>query len=114
MYGETFYGRHTAQHQLLIKLSSEQQRCWSDCADAQADLCLCCFRIWRKRRFRMTWLNWKKDSKLFLQDGKCFPIKADGDFANTTFCSFMRAKNVTAWDVDRRIRSRPSRAYETP
>ena len=22
--------------------SSEQQRCWSDCADTQADLCFCC------------------------------------------------------------------------
>ena len=28
--------------ELLHYLSSEQQRCWSDCAEAQADLHLCC------------------------------------------------------------------------
>ena len=31
-------------------LSSKQQRCWSDCADAQADLHLCCSH---KTRFRI-------------------------------------------------------------
>ena len=38
-------------------LSSEQQRCWSDCADAQADLHICTFfvRIWHRTHFRMTW-----------------------------------------------------------
>ena len=30
---------------ILYYLSSEQQRCWSDCADAQADLYLCCSHI---------------------------------------------------------------------
>ena len=30
------------QVQMSYYLNSEQQRCWSDCADAQADLHLCC------------------------------------------------------------------------
>ena len=33
----------------LYYLDSEQNRRWSDCADAQADLCLCCFAYGRKR-----------------------------------------------------------------
>ena len=35
---------------------SEQQRCWSDYADAQADLCLCCLYM-AKTGFLMTWLK---------------------------------------------------------
>ena len=33
-----------------------KQRHWSDCADAQADLCLCCSHV-HKTGFLMTWLN---------------------------------------------------------
>ena len=36
--------------------SSEQQRCWSDCVDAQADQHLCCSHR-HKTGFLMTWLN---------------------------------------------------------
>ena len=36
-------------------VSSKQQRCWSDCADAQADLHLCCSHT-AKKGFFMTWL----------------------------------------------------------
>ena len=31
--------------QVLYYLMSEQQRCWSDCADAQAEVHLCCLHI---------------------------------------------------------------------
>ena len=41
--------------EVLYYLSSEQQRCWSDCAEAQADLCLCCSHM-AKTGFLMTWL----------------------------------------------------------
>ena len=38
-------------------LGSEQQRCWSDCLDAQADLRLCCSRM-AQTGFLMIWLIW--------------------------------------------------------
>ena len=41
----------------LHYLGSEQQRRWSDCADAQADLRLV-VRIWHKTRFLMARLSW--------------------------------------------------------
>ena len=41
--------------EVLYYLGSEQQRCWSDCADAQADLHLCCLHM-AKTGFLMTWL----------------------------------------------------------
>ena len=40
---------------VLYYLTSEQQRRWSDCADAQADLRLCCSHM-AKTGFFMTWL----------------------------------------------------------
>ena len=36
---------------------NEQQRRWSDCADALADLCLCCSHM-AKAGFVMMWLRW--------------------------------------------------------
>ena len=42
---------------VLYFLNSEQQRCWSDCADAQADLPLCCSRM-AKTGFLVTRLNY--------------------------------------------------------
>ena len=47
--------------EVLYYLVSEQQRCWSDCADAQADLRLCCSHM-AKTGFLMTWLIWKLKS----------------------------------------------------
>ena len=41
--------------EVLCFLSSEQQRCWSDCANAQADLHLCCLHR-HKTGFLTTWL----------------------------------------------------------
>ena len=35
--------------EVLYYLGSEQQRCWSDCADAQADLHLCCAHYGKTR-----------------------------------------------------------------
>ena len=43
--------------EILYYLSSEQQRRWSDCADAQADLRICC-RIWHKTHFLMALLKY--------------------------------------------------------
>ena len=45
-----------------IILSSEQQRCWSDCANAQADLHLCCSHM-AKTGFLMTRLILRKSTK---------------------------------------------------
>ena len=41
--------------EILYYLSSEQQMCWSDCADVQADPHLCCSHR-HKTGFLMTWL----------------------------------------------------------
>ena len=44
--------------EILYYLGSEQQRRWSDCADAQADLRLCCLHMtWTG--FLITWLKWR-------------------------------------------------------
>ena len=45
------------QAEVLNYPGSEQQRCWSDCADAQADLRFCCLHM-AKTSFLMTWLFW--------------------------------------------------------
>ena len=39
-----------------VYLGSEQQRCWSDCTDALADMRLCCSHM-ASTGFLMTWLN---------------------------------------------------------
>ena len=51
--------------EVLYYLFIEQQRCWSDCADAQADLRLCCshraitgFLVTRLIQRCVTWLKW--------------------------------------------------------
>ena len=41
----------------LYYIGSKQQRCWSDCVDAQAD-CTFVVRIWHKTNFRMTGPIW--------------------------------------------------------
>ena len=48
----------------IIYLSSEQQRCWLDWADVQADLHICCSRM-AKTGFLMTWLIYKYQLRLF-------------------------------------------------
>ena len=47
------------QVKVLYYLGSEQQRCWSDCTDAQADLRLRCLHL-AKTGFLMMWLKWYK------------------------------------------------------
>ena len=49
------------QVDLLYYLCSEQQRCWSDCADAQADMRLCCSH-WHKQVFSWcgSFIPWKQ------------------------------------------------------
>ena len=37
-----FLGARFMHQKVLYYLGSEQQRCWSDCMDAQSDLRLCC------------------------------------------------------------------------
>ena len=46
-----------ASRGIIYYLGSEQQRRWSDCANAQADLRLCCSHM-TKTGFLMMWLNW--------------------------------------------------------
>ena len=46
---------------VLYYLSSEQQMCWSDCADAQADLHLCCLHIAKTGCHTMTWLKYENN-----------------------------------------------------
>ena len=48
--------------EVLYHLGSKQQRCWSDCADAQADLHLCCWHM-AKSSFLMTWLICLQDNQ---------------------------------------------------
>ena len=51
---------------VLYYLGSEQQRCWSDCADAQADLHLCCSHM-AKTGILMTWLISKRTWDLIVE-----------------------------------------------
>ena len=53
------------QVEVLYYPGSKQQRCWSDCADAQADLRLCCLHM-AYTGFLKTWLtcSWKQIPQL--------------------------------------------------
>ena len=57
--------------EVLYYPGSEQQRCWSDCVNAQADLCLYCSHR-HKTGFLMTWLNYNKTNVLRVRAMRLF------------------------------------------
>ena len=52
----------TYKNEILYYLGSEQQRCWSACTDAEADLCLCCSHM-AQTGFLMMWLIYDFQSR---------------------------------------------------
>ena len=78
----------------LYYLGSEQQRCWSDCPDTQAD-CAFVARIWHKTSFLMTWLIFElhhdKTNKM-----TCAPAKTQISLSIRTVWSVF-AVQMKAW-----------------
>ena len=80
------------QVEVLYYPGSEQQRRWSDYADAQADLRLCCSHM-AKTDFLMTWLKYDRTTqdKVSRKNYICFYCRHDEKRVSSfTKCSVLR------------------------